>query len=232
MIASGIYANISVCAALLRPTSTEGQMRERARRHINKPTPSNSNSRDSGCEFRDRISRMCSGISHSLGLTLFYTNIRFLAFFLCGGLTGLSFSPIMIYLIPLAVDGGVSKRDATYIMSIVGVFSVFGRLSAGKLMDRRIMTASRLSGVAYAVTGIIAMFLPIHNSFIFIAVLASGFGLSSGVFNCLNLLVGKEFAGVDNAALTFAWRNAMSAVGGYAGVYVSGNLCRDDTSER
>jgi MFS family permease len=50
-------------------------------------------------------------------------------------LLSLSFHLIFVHIVPYAVDKGISPMDASFILSLIGVANVLGRLVLGKLSD-------------------------------------------------------------------------------------------------
>ncbi len=168
------------------------------------------------------LSRSLSKLIKSFDLSLFHTNPNFIGYLMCGLFVGLGYTAILIYIAPKAADEGMSKLKASYIMSIVGIFQVCGRLLGGGLVDRKLVSPSIASGITMVLAGVFTCLFPVNNSFAFMATVAFLFGMSSGVYNCLYLLVAKEYVGVMQASGAFGWFQFAWAVGGFAGIYIQG----------
>ncbi len=168
------------------------------------------------------FSRTLLKLIKSFNLSLFYTNPNFIGFFMCGLFIGIGYSPILIYIAPKAVDEGMSKLKASYIMSIVGIFQVCGRLIGGGIADRKTVSPSIACGITTILAGGFTFLFPVNNSFAYMATVAFLFGMSSGVGNCLHLLVAKEYVGVMQVSGAFAWFQFAWAFGAFAGIYFQG----------
>ncbi|XP_072049564.1 monocarboxylate transporter 12-like [Amphiura filiformis] len=219
LILSALYANICVFGSILKPSKSEIQMRQRHKHHKH----SLKTKLEDQC-FEITLRRTFSKFKKSLDFSLFY-NPSFIGLFLCGLFTGFSFGPAVIYITPKAVDEGMSKINASYIISIFGICQVLGRILAGVIVDRQhTLKPSMICGVTTALSGATTFLYPVGNSFTFLASASFLFGIFSGFFNCLHLLVGKEFVGVNQASGAFAWFQVAWAFGSLAGIYLQAYL--------
>ncbi|XP_072048424.1 monocarboxylate transporter 12-like [Amphiura filiformis] len=234
VILSAIYANICACGSILKPTESEIQMRSRHKHHKDTSMTDKTNlryvedSKDQSVEKSTvlvSLTRSFSKFKKSFDFSLFYTNPNFIGLFVCGLFIGLSYSSVIIYIAPKAVDEGMSRLNASYIMSIIGICQVLGRILAGVIVDRQhTLKPSMICGITTVLSGATTFLYPIGNSFAFMTSVSFLFGISSGFFNCLHLLVGKEYVGVNHASGAFGWFQVAWALGSFAGIYVQAYL--------
>ncbi|XP_072048425.1 monocarboxylate transporter 12-like [Amphiura filiformis] len=228
LILSAIYANISACGSILKPTESEIQMRKRHKHHKDSSKTDKTDLgyvEDSKGQNTKRSTRTFSKFKKSFDFSLFSTNPNFIGLFVCGLFTGIGYTSVIIYIAPKAVDEGMSKLNASYIMSIIGICQVLGRILAGVIVDRQhTLKSSIICGITTALSGATTFLYPIGNSFAFLASASVLFGVSSGFFNCLHLLVGKEYVGVNQASGAFAWFQVAWALGSFAGIYMQAYL--------
>lgn len=227
MVLAGIYANICALGAAFRVTPQEQQLREKLHgevshkeKHAASQQTMNKKSQNSSLAVNFR--RVCNNAVHLFDISLFYTNIRFVAFCSCTLFTGFSYSPALIFIAPKAVDNGMSKRHAAYIMSIFGISSVLGRLVVGVIVSRLHLKPSSLCGIATCLSGLCVFLYPAGNSFIYLAIISTCFGVSSGIFNCLHILVAKEFVDMNQTSGAIAWSKFTWALGVFGGIYLQG----------
>ncbi len=173
------------------------------------------------------LSRTFFKLIKSFNLSLFYTNPNFIGFFICGLFIGLGYNAIVIYIAPKAVEEGMSKLKASYIMSIVGIFQVCGRLLGGGFADHKTVSPSIACGIATVLAGGFTFMFPVNNTFAIMATVAFLFGMSSGVCNCLHLLVAKEYVGVMQVSGAFGWFQFGKALGAFAGIYIQGEYINE-----
>ena len=127
----------------------------------------------------------------------------------CGLFTFTLFG-IMVHLIPILTDGGSERLMAASIASLVGIFSIIGRLGTGFLLDR--LPGHLVGGVVFLIP-----ILPC-------AILLSGspdFLLLSVAAACLGLTVGAE---VDVIAYLTSRHFGLKSYGVLFGAMV-GALC-------
>ncbi|XP_072042410.1 monocarboxylate transporter 12-like isoform X2 [Amphiura filiformis] len=215
-IAAGIYTNICVCGALLRPSPSEKHMRKHQKVMVTIDAENTSFvglTSDPNDSIFTTIMKSLQGIANSLDISLFYTNARFVAYFVVGFLCGMSFPPIFIYLAPKAVQDGLTKTEASYLLSFVGLGGTTGRFASGVFVDYSPFTLSSIYALSYLISGILALLLPLGNTFAVLATISVSFGFSTGVCHCLYIFVAKEFVGLDKSPGAVSWFNANYAFG-------------------
>ena len=227
IVLAGIYANICALGAAFRATPQEQQMREKVHgEDSNKDTLAISqqtlNKTNQNPKLAVKLGRVCNNLVHLFDISLFYTNIRFIAFCSCTLLTGFSYSPALIYIAPKAVDNGMAKRHAAFLMSIIGISSVIGRLVTGVMVGHLHLKPSLLCGIMTCLSGLCVLLYPAGNSFIYLAIISTCFGFSSGTLNCLQILVAKEFVSMNQTSGAIAWSKFTWALGVFGGIYLQG----------
>ncbi|XP_072041345.1 monocarboxylate transporter 12-like [Amphiura filiformis] len=226
-IAAGIYSNICVCGAFLRPSPSEKHMRNDRKVMVTTDAENTSfvgQTSDPNDLIFTRIMKLLQGIKNSLDISLFYTNARFVAYFVVGFLCGMCFPPIFIYLAPKAVQSGLTKTEASFLLSFAGFGSIIGRFATGVFVDYSPFPLSKIYSLSYLISGILALLLPLGNTFAVLATISVASGFSAGFCHCLHIFVAKEFVGLDRLPGAVSWYNANYAIGSSVSIFLAGYL--------
>ncbi|XP_053889359.1 monocarboxylate transporter 12 isoform X1 [Malaclemys terrapin pileata] len=106
-------------------------------------------------------------------------------------------SPLFVYLVPYALNVGVSHQQAAFLMSILGVIDIVGNITFGWLTDRRCLKKYRYVCYLFAVgmDGLCCLFLPILQSFPMLVPFSFTFGYFDGAYVTLIPVVTADVVG-------------------------------------
>jgi MFS transporter, OFA family, oxalate/formate antiporter len=128
---------------------------------------------------------------------------------------------VFIHVVPYALDAGIPPMDAAFILSMMGLANIPGRLTAGKLSD---MTGTKALGVSCALIQLGALFWLMYSSklwMLYVFALVYGFlwGGSATVVTILTVdLFGTPSLGTIMGMMSSGWAIGAAigpAVGGY-----------------
>ncbi|XP_076856326.1 monocarboxylate transporter 12-B isoform X1 [Brachyhypopomus gauderio] len=198
LILGGLVSNLCVCGALLRPISLkEGEAH---------PLPVDS---ECGCGTApleaggpepDRPPQAGTGKQRCLQSMQEYRFLlmpNFLALagsflFLASGC-----SLPFVYLVPYALDVGVSHHHAAFLMSILGVIDIVGNITFGWLTDRRCLKKYRsvCYMVAVAMEGLCCFLIPLLRTFALLVPFSVLYGYFDGAYVALIPVVTSDVVG-------------------------------------
>nr|XP_002741996.1 PREDICTED: monocarboxylate transporter 9-like [Saccoglossus kowalevskii] len=156
-------------------------------------------------------------VSEHLGTHLF-TNNWFCTLSICILITNMGKLAIFVHFVNKAVTSGIPVREASFLMTVLGIGSLIGRITHGWFVDLGYHSPMFFAACAATVAGTSAALVAIANGnyavHVFIAAL---YGVSSGIHSPLNGPVSlKICVGVQHLSSAFGWYLF------YAGI---GNLC-------
>ncbi|XP_072030291.1 monocarboxylate transporter 12-like [Amphiura filiformis] len=203
-VLAAIMANICVCGFLLRTSKFEKlQNKQLKSRELN----------DTEDTTRCNILK---DVAHDFDLSLF-TNVRFIFQSIINGLLYGGIFAAIIYLVPYSTTVGISDLNASFIMSITGICNIIARLSPiGFLVDKKFVSASMVTGMAFLLLGLITILIPFVKTFPFLISLAVVFGLTWGVGGSLIMFIVAHSGGSkDKAPGAQAWMLQQMGFGGF-----------------
>ncbi|XP_049916005.1 monocarboxylate transporter 12-B [Epinephelus moara] len=102
-----------------------------------------------------------------------------------------------VYLVPCALNSGVSHHQAAFLMSILGVIDIMGNITFGWLTDRRCLKPYRLACYIFAVgmEGLCCLFMPLLRSFPLLVPFAVLYGYFDGAYVALIPVVTSDVVG-------------------------------------
>ena len=97
----------------------------------------------------------------------------------------------------------VAIKEAAFLVSIIGIFDLIGRIGFGWFSDLNILKKRHGFLLSMAVSGLTCCLIPLANSFIGLAVCCSVIGLFAGSFVALIAVILAETVGVDRLPSAF-----------------------------
>ncbi|KAM9336304.1 monocarboxylate transporter 12-B-like [Symphorus nematophorus] len=222
LVLSAFVANLCVCGALLRPITLREEDEAVGEERLGNVSPQDAElAVKLSKESEDSL--LSSGKSSPLPLPLLSGNPApqpqrrrwfsscFLSstdyrFLLLPGFMGLAVSFLFlacgcslpfVYLVPYALNVGVSHQQAAFLMSILGVIDIVGNITFGWLTDRRCLKPFRLSCyvVSVAMEGLCCLFMPLLRSFPLLVPFAVLYGYFDGAYVALIPVVTSDLVG-------------------------------------
>ena len=111
-------------------------------------------------------------------------------------------STIMIY--PYATDIGISKFDAVFLISIMGICSGASRFLSGLFSDFNFIKKKYIYQAATLANGIVICLCPIVKQYVYLAIMSGLCGLFSGAAVVLAPVLVAEELGTANIPVTFS----------------------------
>ncbi|XP_063417548.1 monocarboxylate transporter 12-B-like [Mytilus trossulus] len=108
-----------------------------------------------------------------------------------------------IYIPDRAYEVGISKTDASFLLSVAGMANTVARLVFGWIASREFSNPSIIYGISILLCGISTFVSPFNDSHAFLVCYSVLFGASAGVYICLNAIVLVHFVGIDNLTSSF-----------------------------
>uniref|UniRef100_A0A3P8XCA7 Major facilitator superfamily (MFS) profile domain-containing protein n=1 Tax=Esox lucius TaxID=8010 RepID=A0A3P8XCA7_ESOLU len=201
LILGGVVSNLCVCGALLRPiTLTEEEeagglapldsecgygVKSQATSTLEEPLPISGQGRRCFQSMRE--------YRFLLMPDFLMLAVSFL--FLASGC-----SLPFVYLVPYALDVGVSHHQAAFLMSILGVIDIVGNITFGWLVDRRYLKKYRnvCYMIAVGMEGLCCLFIPLLRTFALLVPFSVLYGYFDGAYVALIPVVTSDIVGTTN----------------------------------
>ncbi|KAL0984136.1 hypothetical protein UPYG_G00137580 [Umbra pygmaea] len=199
LILGGVVSNLCVCGALLRPITlkeeqeahglvmldTEYGLKARGTDALEEPLPINTKGRRCFLSMQE--------YRFLLMPDFLMLAVSFL--FLASGC-----SLPFVYLVPYALDVGVSHHHAAFLMSILGVIDIVGNITFGWLVDRRYLKKYRnmCYTIAVGMEGLCCLFIPLLRTFALLVPFSVLYGYFDGAYVALIPVVTSDIVGTTN----------------------------------
>ncbi|KAE8590756.1 hypothetical protein XENTR_v10018193 [Xenopus tropicalis] len=201
LILGGFVSNLCVCGALMRPiTLKEDSLHYPLKQEQMENEPTQSGRLDSSC------SPLCQDCSHK---RLCYCTKKEYSFLLKPKFMVLAVSflflaygcsPPFVYLVPYALNVGVSNQEAAFLMSILGIIDIVGNITFGWVTDTRFLKKHRYCCylIAVGLDGLCCLFLPILTRFQLLVPFSVMFGYFDGAYVALIPVVTGDVVGTSS----------------------------------
>ncbi|XP_038846249.1 monocarboxylate transporter 12-B-like [Salvelinus namaycush] len=207
LILGGVVANLCVCGALLRPIT----LKEEEEAHG--PVPL-----DTECGYGVKAP-VVSMLEESLAINnnnnnnshrcFCFQSMQEYCFLLMPDFLMLAVSFLFlasgcslpfVYLVPYALDVGVSHHQAAFLMSILGVIDIVGNITFGWLVDRRCLKKYRnvCYMIAVGMEGLCCLFIPLLRTFALLVPFSVFYGYFDGAYVALIPVVTSDIVGTHN----------------------------------
>lgn len=139
------------------------------------------------------------GMRIIVGLSLLKKPILLLTILM--GVLWTTHASVLTILPNYATMSGVSKFRAGFLLSIVGISNILGRLCAGFLADR--LDCVKINMVALFTGGLVNLMIPFFTNYYMLAGLSTIFGLCMGTWTSLRPIVLVNLLGLDRLTNAF-----------------------------
>ncbi|XP_077977443.1 monocarboxylate transporter 12-like [Glandiceps talaboti] len=176
------------------------------------------------CKRRPRMKHNIYIFISFIGLHLFVRKPSFS--FICFGqfLEGFGNGTALSHLIARAITSGTSKFDATLLLTLFGCGGLLGRLLNGFMINLKIISPTRLLGLAIIVYGLTILANPLTDVYGVLATLAAVLGLSQGVYQALIPVSLRECVGEKDVGMALGLDYFCMGIGYLLGPPCSGWL--------
>ena len=154
----------------------------------------------------DTCATFLRDVAKDFDLSLFH-NVRFIFQTVINGFLQGGITAAMIYLVPYSISVGISPTKSSFLMIAYGVTTLLVRLSPiGMIVDKNIVSASRLGGVTHLILGLIVITTPLITRFEYLMVFAVLYGLLMAVGGCmLYVIVARSPGSREKGPAADAW---------------------------
>ncbi|XP_007895003.1 monocarboxylate transporter 12-B [Callorhinchus milii] len=209
LILGGLVLNICACGALLRPltladnltgsTVTEKVTEECTYKVQHDDLPLHCSAPHSVLTKIDCSDQQSCRYCPSYQEYAFLLTPDFLVFAVSVLFLAYGCSTPFVYLIPYAVNVGVSQQQAAFLMSILGIMDIIGTISFGWITDRRCLKKYRrfCFFLTIGLDGFSSLFIPILKTFPLLVPYAFCYGYFDGAYVALLPVVTSDIAGHD-----------------------------------
>ena len=215
LVISAIMCNVVIGALMLRSTPLMKAHPGYEMSNDYKKTPSNDTNNS------NQPTSLWQELANDFDLSL-WKNWRFICVALTGIGTGMGYNAAFIFVVPHADDVGIDKMRSSFLLSLVGIGSIVGRLLHGPLIDKRIVLPAHLSSISWGASAIIILIFPFVRTYSAMAILETLFGFFTGIAMPLIFVVLANSVGTKRASGAFAWWLLLEAPGSLIGIYLSG----------
>ena len=156
-----------------------------------------------------------------LGLSLF-KDVSFLILMtvqFCGRFTYMGW---LIYLVPHAQEKGVAPMQAAFVASVAGVSNIVARATHGLVVDYNILTAAQLLTVASFGSALPMLLDPLMNTYGLLIAGSLSYGLASGVFFPIAVVVIKQTIGMERFPNALGWSYGFAGIGRMSAGFLTG----------
>ncbi|XP_072047156.1 monocarboxylate transporter 12-like [Amphiura filiformis] len=218
LICGGMLGNICVSTALYRMSQAERVSMTGIRPDV-KDTPLKTRKGNKGKEqnidFESRIINFDSlpsrsskqrqyvaknVIRHSKAFVKSYTDvlsIRFVMICIVSSvLSGFGYFTALMYFVSNAINLGIPKTDAAFLLSIFGISGITGRLVYGPIIDKKIISPFYLGSLLLGTAGSSCFLGTLVRSYEALVIFSIVLGFSASTYNVLYPLLFREVIGV------------------------------------
>ncbi|XP_046453404.1 monocarboxylate transporter 12-like [Daphnia pulex] len=134
-----------------------------------------------------------------------------------------SFVPY-VYLTAYAIDVGISKEAASFLLSIVGVTNTVGNIAVGALTSHPKVSVLLTNNIALSLEGLLLIACPLFTTYGALVFFAVMYGLCSSCISvCRPILMG-EMLGFDNVNNAFGFVLMFYGLASFIGIPLAGHL--------
>ncbi|XP_077977629.1 monocarboxylate transporter 12-like [Glandiceps talaboti] len=160
-----------------------------------------------------------------LGIHLFAENRTFSLICIAQFFEGCGSSTVTALLFARTVHVGISKLNAAFMLSILGICSLVCRVSHGLIIDLKIISATRLLGIAIGTYGVGVLLNTTTSTYVVLMLLAAVLGVADGTLQPLVPICMRECVGIEEMDLAFGWDYFAMGLGYLVGPPFGGWLC-------
>ncbi|ELT99746.1 hypothetical protein CAPTEDRAFT_22666, partial [Capitella teleta] len=131
------------------------------------------------------------------------------------------FTPFM-YIVENAILLGVDENSATFLLSILGICNISGRLIAGWLADRNWTDSVLIHNIALILAGVATALVPLFTSYVMMVTYCIVFGSCIASFITLRSIVPVELLGLQRLTNSFGLMLLFQGAAALVGAPLSG----------
>ncbi|XP_072036799.1 monocarboxylate transporter 12-B-like [Amphiura filiformis] len=117
--------------------------------------------------------------------------------------SGLSYYAALLYFVSNAINLGIPKPDAAFLLSIMGICGIIGRLCCGPILDKKIFTPCQFFSLMGGISGASCLLGTLARSYAWLVVFAAILGLTSSICNMMYVLIVRLVVGMKHVKKAF-----------------------------
>lgn len=136
----------------------------------------------------------------------------------------IAFNSTFVFLPPLAAARGITKIQAAYLVSVLGLLDGISRIVMSVILDLKKVKPYRLyvyNGVVF-LTGAVSLSFPAMTTFVELMLLSCLYGILSGTYISQKSVVIVDILGVEKLASSFGLLLMFQGIGSFIGPPVGG----------
>ena len=244
MILSAIMANICVCGLLLRPLPANSSIPLSAVGGPDCKTPTgeaidgvpsrNPDNRQQPYSRHTSVKGRCfsflKDVLQDFNFSLFFSVRFLLQAIVCGFLFACT-QTFIIFIVPNAINIGVSPLKASFLMIPFGLGVIMARIAPiSCLVDKKFISASTLGGIAYLICGAIIIVMPFIKPYVALMILTVVCGLTHGIGGGLRTVVTALCAPKkEDVPGAVAWSLTFIGIGSVVFIVITGKSIKSPT---
>ncbi len=207
LICGGMLGNICVFTSLYRLSQAEVISMVGIRPEVKDLPPTRRNKCVKDATVGEENEKKCKSIvkniqRHSRAFVASYASvlsIRYVTICVASAiLKGFSFFTALMYFVSNAIDLGIPKTDAAFLLSIYGICGTVGRLVVGPVIDKNIISPFHLIGsILLGIAGSSCLLGTLARSYVALVIFAVVFGFCTSSYNVLYPLLLRDVVGVN-----------------------------------
>ncbi|XP_012286973.1 monocarboxylate transporter 12 [Orussus abietinus] len=148
----------------------------------------------------------------------------FILFSLSNFCTSIGFNIPYVYLVAQAKEQGMSKEDASYLLSVIGIANTIGRVALGYVSDKPWINRLLVYNICLTVCGLSTAFSVFCRSFTAFAFYSTVYGFTAGAYVGLTSVILVDLLGLDHLTNAFGLLLLFQGVASLLGPPIAGWL--------
>ena len=149
-------------------------------------------------------------------------SMLYLVILVCTFAGGLGWFVTNVHLVARAVSAGISQNNAAFLLTLIGIGSLIGRVGHGVIIDKGWISRQVMFTVTFGVTGILSLLNPFLDTYFLLGVFAGLFGLFHGIANSLVFAMMKLQVAKSEAAAALSFGTLVLACANTSGGVLAG----------
>ncbi|KAG8181256.1 hypothetical protein JTE90_013027 [Oedothorax gibbosus] len=129
-----------------------------------------------------------------------------------------------VYITDSSVEKGVSRDSAAFLLSIIGITNLLGRLIFGWIVDKTNIRALDINNMCLGVSGISVLFIPFCFSYASIVAVCSIFSMFVSAYISLTSIILVEMVGLDRLTNSFGLLSLFRGTSSILGPPLAGSV--------
>ncbi|XP_033325059.1 monocarboxylate transporter 5 [Megalopta genalis] len=117
--------------------------------------------------------------------------------------TSIGFNVPYVYVLPQAEEQGITKKDASYLLAIIGIANTMGRIVLGYISDKPWVNRLLIYNLCLTICGLATILSTECTSFVTFAIYTSIFGFTSGAYVGLTSVLLIDLLGLERLTNAF-----------------------------